>query len=162
MTGRRLRRTCATLAVAVGAVAAGAGCGVVGERTETCVSWVWFETPAAALADATVAVRTDGPARPAGTAELFGVDARVHTVRVAEVLKGADVQVGQELDVLSTPVTCTGGEVYPDGDPVDTDGPLVLFLHRDDDAGGWRTITPDQGAVAPTEDGRVPDAWPSR
>lgn len=148
-----------TAVVPLALVTASGGC--VGGQSETCVSWVTFETPAEALADADLAVVTEGRGRPGGTTDLFGVDARVHVVRVAEVLTGAGVQVGQDLEVLSTPVTCTGGEVYPEGDPLDAPGPLVLLLHRDDAAAAWRTITPGQGVVPATDDGALPDAWPA-
>jgi hypothetical protein len=154
-------RGSAVLAVVALTVSAAAGCAVVGERTVACVEWVWFDTPADALDDATVAVRTDGPAPVVGTADLFGVDARVHAVRVVEVLKGSDVRAGDELAVAATPATCTGEEVYPDGDPLDASGDLVLLLHRDEDAGLWRTITPEHGVVPATVDGHVPDSWPA-
>lgn len=166
MAHRHTRRPWTAL-VLVAVVAPAAGCAVLGERTagtertETCVSWVWFDTPADALDDADVAVRTDGPLPATGTAELFGVDARVHAVTVTEVLKGTAVRVGDELEVASTPVTCTGGEDYPDGDPLDASGDLVLLLHRDDDADVWRTITPGQGVLPATVDGQVPDTWPA-
>jgi hypothetical protein len=160
MTHRHALLPSATLAL-VALASATTGCAVVGERFETCVSWVTFDTPADALADAALAVRTEGPTPVAGTAEVFGIDARVHTVTVAEVVTGAGVRAGDELEVISTPVTCTGGEVYPDGDPLDASGDLVLLLHRDDATGAWRTITPGQGVVPATVDGQVPDAWPA-
>lgn len=167
MAHRHSRSPWASLALAALVAATTAGCATVGartggtERAETCVSWVWFETPADALDDAAVAVRTAGPLPVTGTAELFGVDARVHTVRVTEVIKGTEVRTGDELEVASTPVTCTGGEDYPDGDPLDASGDLVLFLHRDETSGAWRTITPEHGVVTATVDGLVPDAWPA-
>ena len=105
-----------------------------------------------------------------GTTDLFGVDARVHVVTVdarvhvvtvAEVLKGTDVRVGDEVEVASTPVTCTGEDVYPDGDPLDAAGALIGLVHRAESGDVWRTITPGQGVVPATVDGQLPDAWPA-
>lgn len=143
-----------------------AGCGIVervggGQRAETCVSWVGFDTPADALDAAAVAVRTEGPTPVVGTTDLFGVDARVHVVTVSEVLKGTDVGTGDEIEVASTPVTCTGGEVYPDGDPLDATEALIVLVHRAETGDVWRTITPGQGVVPATVDWQLPDAWPA-
>lgn len=160
MSHRRAVRPSAALALVALALPA-AGCAVVGEQAETCVSWVGFDTPADALDDAAAAVRTEDPAPAVGTVQLFGADARVHAVTVAEVLKGTDVRVGDEIEVASTPITCTGGEVYPEGDPLDAPGTLIVFLHRDEDTGAWRTITPEHGVVPATVDGQVPEAWPA-
>jgi len=139
----------------------GCALGPGGAEGATCVSWVWFESPADALTAADLVVRTHGGAGARGTVEAFGVAAAVHTVRVAEVLRGAGPGVGDEIDVVSTPVTCTGGGTYPDGDPLDAPGDLVLLLHHDDEAGGWRTLTPTQGVVPPDADGGLPAAWPT-
>lgn len=155
----------AAVPAAVAALLALGGCalaGAGGTESATCVSWVWFERPADALSAADLAVRTDGAAgEPTGTAEVFGVDATVHTVRVADVLRGSDALAGDELDVISTPVTCTAGGTYPDGDPLDAPGDLVLLLHHDDEAGGWRTLTPMQGVLPATADGSLPNGWPT-
>ncbi|MBC7290627.1 MAG: hypothetical protein H5T83_04715 [Actinotalea sp.] len=148
------------LAVLAGCTAAGERTQAAGERAQTCVSWVGFDTPAEAVDDATVVVRTDRPAPVVRTVDLFGVDARVHAVTVAEVLKGHDIRVGDEVEVASTPVTCTGDEIYPEGDPLDATGPLIVLLHQDA-SNVWRTITPGQGVVPATVDGQVPGAWPS-
>jgi hypothetical protein len=140
------------------------GCALVGSggtQGATCVSWVWFESPADALTAADVVVRTDGAAGARGTVDAFGVAAAVHTIRVAGVLQGPGVEIGDQVDVVSTPVTCTGGGAYPDGDPLDAPGDLVLLLHRDEDLGAWRTLTPGQGAVPPAADGGLPSAWPA-
>ena len=136
-----------------------AGCAAFGGGAESCVSWVEFKNPADAMADATVVVLAEGPTALAGTTDLFGVDANVHSVQVADVLKGTDVRAGQDLEVTSTPVTCTGGGVYPDGDPLDASGTLVLYLSWDLDAHVWRTMTPSQGVIAATDGGQVPLTW---
>lgn len=154
------------LSVVLGVSVLVGGCGIVdrvggGQRAEACVSWVGFDTPADALDAAAVAVRTEGPTPVVGTTDLFGVDARVHAVTVAEVLKGTGVGAGDEIEVASTPVTCTGGEVYPDSDPLDAAGALILLVHRAESGDVWRTITPGQGVVPATVDGQLPDAWPA-
>ena len=124
------------------------------------MSWSSFDSPADALAADTVAIGTEGPLLSAGTTELFGVDVNVYSVPVADVLKGADVRAGEVLQVASTPATCTGGGVYPDGDPLGASGTLILFLYQDPDTLDWRTLTPFQGVVAASEDGKLPLAWP--
>lgn len=130
-----------------------------GTSSGVCVEWVSFASPAEAMADATLVVTTTGPAASAGTVEIFAVDAAVHRVDVDGVLKGADVTAGDSLDIVSTPVTCAPGGIYPNGDPLDAAGPLVLFLHRDEGSDKWRTFTPTQGVVS-IEDGKVPTVWP--
>ncbi len=104
--------------------------------------------------------RTTGPIAPSGTTTLFGTTVNVHSIDITEVLKGTGVAAGQALEVVSTPVTCTAGSIYPDGDPLDASGPLIVFLHRDADTGAWRTITPYLGVVPAPDDGTVPDSWP--
>lgn len=142
------------------ALAASAGCAAGATRSETCVDWVWFPTPADAVAEADAVVRTTGPAAASGTAELFGTDATVHTLAVGAVLAGSGARAGDVLEVASTPVTCTGGGRYPDGDPLDATGTLLVLLERDEQTGAWRTLTPAQGVVA-APDGAVPGSWPT-
>jgi FlaG/FlaF family flagellin (archaellin) len=147
-------------AVVVFVAACGGEPAVVESQAESCVSWVSYETPADAMADAVVVVRTEGPMTAVATTELFGAEANVLLVPVHHVHKGTDVSVGQDLEVTSTPVTCSGGEVYPEGDPLDATGTLILFLFWDEALPGWRTITPLQGVVSTTSDGEVPSEWP--
>lgn len=130
-------------------------------QAETCLDWVLFDSPADALADATAALRTTGPTSAAGTTQLFGAEANLHTVQVDAVLKGTDLQVGQDVEVAATPVTCTAGGTYPDGDPLDASGSLIVLLSWDDDAQVWRTMTPNQGVMAATADGTLPPTWPT-
>lgn len=160
-------RRAAVSAAAALALAAPAGCALVGPRgaeAATCVSWVWFETPEDALSAVDLAVRTEGGAGArvaTGSVDLLGVPAAVHRIRVADVLVGDGARPGDQLDVVSTPVTCAGGGAYPDGDPLDAPGELVLLLHHDEDAGVWRTLTPEQGAVRASPDGSLPRGWPA-
>ncbi|MCV2395173.1 hypothetical protein OEB99_12720 [Actinotalea sp. M2MS4P-6] len=142
-------------------VAATAGCAALGTQGATCVDWVMYESPADAEADAGLVVRTTGPAASTGTVALFGVAAEVHSVDVVDVLKGSEVTAGDSLEVVSAPETCTGEGPYPDGDPLDAAGPLILVLHWDADAAAWRTITPYQGVVPPADDGTLPEQWPA-
>jgi len=122
-----------------------------GVTTETCVSWVEFETPSDAAEDAEAVVRgTIGD--PAGTAPVFGVDAPVWTVDVAEWIEG---EGPDRIEVISTPVTCEG---TPSPDPfASAEGEMILFLHLDESR--WRGITPLQALVAPGPDGQVPARW---
>lgn len=160
----RQQSRAAVLAVAAVFVITACGTEVapVEPRAEACVSWVSYETPADAMADAALVVRTEGPMTAVGTTELFGANASVHVVPVPDLLKGTGtgVSAGQDLEVVSTPVTCTGGGVYPEGDPLDASGTQILFLHWDEAVPGWRTITPLQGVVSATRDGGVPPEWP--
>lgn len=147
-------------ALAAGAlIASTAGC--AGVQSATCVDWVDYASPADATADAGLVVLTTGPAARAGTAELFGVTVAVHAVEVQAVLSGAGAAPGQTVAVISTPETCSGRGVYPEGDPLDASGSLVVFLYQDPDTKAWRTITPYQGVVPATRAGQVPEAWPS-
>ncbi|WP_281884292.1 hypothetical protein [Agromyces rhizosphaerae] len=148
-------------ALALASVALLAGCalddvGLTGEG-ETCVSWVDFGTPEQAAGDADVVVLGTVAGRD-GTERLFGLRASAWTVDVAELVKGPDTG-DDALRVVSTPVTCTGGDAYPDGDPLDVDGEVYLFLTLD--GGVLRTLTPTQGVVAPGPGGGIPPRWPS-
>ncbi|MBX9244933.1 hypothetical protein ICW40_08935 [Actinotalea ferrariae] len=158
---RALVATGAALVVTSVAVAGCAGSGVLGGDAgdaHACVSWVDFATPADAAADADLVVVADG-ATPSGTRRTFGAEATVHTVVVREVLHGTAAVVGEALEVVSTPVTCSGeADLYPGGDPLATDGTVVVLLH-DDPAVGWRTMTPSAGVVTASPDGGLPDGW---
>jgi hypothetical protein len=119
----------------------------------TCVSWVDFETPQDAYDDARLVVR-GAAGEVVGVRDLYGVAAPVHRVEVLEVLGGSDP--GATIDVASTPLTCMGdaGE-YPDGDPLDVEGELILFLTRAE-GGGWRLMTPYDGVLPMPDDGVLP------
>jgi hypothetical protein len=142
------------LAVPVGL----AGCVAVAPvRSQTCVSWVWFDTPAdaAADADATVAGRV---IERTGTANIFGVDASVWSIDVEEWITGDGPAT---TEVVSTPVTCTAGGAHPDGDPLEAalaHERVIVFVYDRDQP--WRTITPLQGVVPAAPDGGLPADWP--
>lgn len=66
---------------------------------------------------------------------------------------------------MSTPETCTGGGLYPGGDPLDPatglggeDGSVIVLLS--DGEGVLHLITPFQGVLTPARDGSLPAAWP--
>lgn len=94
------------------------GCALFsGPRTETCVDWVHFETPQKLFDDAALVV-VGKPVGKDGTASIYGYTAQIHLVEVETVLKG---QPGPgPLLIASTPATCTGGNSYPQGDPLDS------------------------------------------
>lgn len=120
--------------------------------TETCVSWIDFETPQDAYDDAALVVL--GTAEPTGaTRDVFGVAMPVYAIDVAETLKG---EAPAGLQVAPAPLTCVGeASQFPDGvDPLAIDGEIVLFLHRED--GAWRTITPFDGVLRVPADGEPP------
>jgi hypothetical protein len=153
-------RRFALIGVAVIAVAGSSGCASPGGARpdpvvtgEACVSWVEFDTPADAAAEATGVVR--GRATELiGTRSRYGEDADVWEVEVERWLHGE----GEErIEVLSLPETC--GVTYSAGDPLEKSGgePVILLLREAE--GRWETITPYQGVIAPGPDGGIPDAW---
>lgn len=139
------------LVVATGALCSCAG--FPGVRSEMCVTWVSFDPPQAAFDEATAVVIGE-PAATGTTVEMFGVAATVHEVAVGEVLKGEIPDAGT-IRVASTPMTCTGGSVYPDGDPLDVEGEVIVFLHGPED-GVWHTLTPFDGVLPLPGDGTLP------
>lgn len=117
-----------------------------------CVSPHWYDS-VDELADDADLVVTGQVIGTDGTERLYALDATVHVVEVDRVLKG-DIEAG-ELRVVSTPETCSGGRgLYPDGDPLDTDDEVQMFLHRDKTF--WRTQTSLQGVVPIPADGTLP------
>jgi hypothetical protein len=133
------------------------GCVPAGEA-QTCVSWVPHATPVEAARD-NLAVRGT-VVGPAGTLRAWGTEANRWDVEVEAVLAGTGPEPGERITVVSTPQTCQAhGETYPDGDPLDVDGTVVVILHDDADH-GLRTVTPFDGVVAPRPDGGLPDVWP--
>src|SRR5690606_2103926 len=99
--------------------------GGTAEEGQSCVSWVSFDDDDARSDASEIVVEAVVQGR-AGERAMFGAQASVWDVEVTAVRKG-DVAAGDHLEVASTPVTCSGA-TYPDGDPLDTADPLVLFL----------------------------------
>jgi hypothetical protein len=153
----RTSRACVRGAVVAVGILGLTGCAP--GSSETCVSWAFFDTPADAAQDAALVVRGQVVDR-ASTVELWGAEATTWDVEVAEVLAGDGAVAGEVVRVISAPQTCRGdGDVYPGGDPLDVEGEVVVILDGDD--AGLRTITPFEGVVPPSADGRLPDAWPA-
>ena len=107
-----------------------------------CVDWVRFETPQDQYDKAGVVLIGKSVSR-AGETSIYGSKATTHLVEVERVLKG-DPGDGN-LRISSMPPTCTGGETYPDGDPLDTAQRVIIFATKQ--GGDWFTMTPAQGVL---------------
>ena len=139
--------------VAVGlVVSAATGCGFLpGAGAEVCVDWVWFETPKAQF-DAAELVVIGKPVRRDGETAIYGYAGRAHVVEVETVLKG---QPGPgPLRIVSMPPTCTGGETYPDGDPLETTRRVLIYATEQNQQ--WFTMTPAQGVLPFDRGDRLP------
>ena len=117
---------------------------------ETCVDWVWFETPQAQYDNASM-VLIGNSVGVDGETSIYGYEATTHLIKVERVLKG-DPGDGP-LRISSTPQTFTGGESYPEGDPLQTDQRVMIFATQRDNE--WFTMTPAQG-VLPLPPGKEP------
>lgn len=133
------------------------GCGAfgIGGTSGTCVDWVLYDTPqdAAANADAVVIGRV--PSLDA-TTRLYDLDVHVWNVEVESWVQGEGE--ADEISVVSAPRTCETGSPYPDGDPLETDDEVMLFLSYEGNS--VRTITGYQGVIVAPADRTLPDAWP--
>jgi len=78
-----------------------------------------------------------------GETTIYGSQATTHLVEVERVLKG-DPGDGN-LRISSMPPTCTVGESYPDGDPLDTAERVIIFATKQ--GAEWFTMTPAQGVL---------------
>jgi hypothetical protein len=107
-----------------------------------CIDWVRFETPQDQYDKAGV-VLIGKSVSHAGETSIYGSKATTHFVEVELVLKG-DPGDGN-LRISSMPPTCTGGESYPDGDPLDTNQRVIIFATKQ--GADWFTMTPAQGVV---------------
>lgn len=133
-------------------VFAATGCGLVpGAGTAVCVDWVWFETPQAQFDEAKLVV-IGKPVRRDGETAIYGYAGQAHVVEVESVLKGRPGP--GPLRIVSMPPTCTGGEVYPDGDPLDTTRRVLIYATEQNDQ--WFTMTPAQGVVLFDRGARLP------
>lgn len=133
-----------------------------GTEREECRDWPAYATPQDALENADYVITADVTEK-VGNETLFGAEAHTYSVSTEglPVLKGDDLG-HTDLKVISTPQRCSGGDPYPDGDPLRERQRVILFLTRDDPKGPWRTITPEHG-VLPADSGSkgLPDRWPS-
>lgn len=64
-------------------------------------------------------------------------------MQIDEVLKG-DVSP-ETTRVTSMPITCTEGNQYPDGDPLDTNERIIVFASTSN--GEWFTLAPRDGTL---------------
>ncbi|MCB7135553.1 hypothetical protein [Cellulosimicrobium marinum] len=149
---RTPRHTAAALAAAALLAPTLGACAALGATsgTESCVDWVSFDTAADREAAATLVVDATVLRRD-GTRPMLGTDAHVWEVEVTDVVHG-DATPGDRLAVASTPQTCSDG-TYPDGDPLDVDHAVRLYLADGDHAvpgtaEGWSLITPFDGVGA--------------
>jgi hypothetical protein len=53
-------------------------------------------------------------------------------------------------------VTCSGDEIYPEGDPLATEGPVIVFLRASDGGEPWSLITPFDTVLPVPDDGSLP------
>lgn len=129
----------------------GSGCGTLpGSGSETCVDWVRFETPQEQYDNARLVLIGKSVGLD-GATSIYGYKAATHRIEIEQVLKG-DPGDGP-LHISSTPQTCTGGESYPEGDPLETDRRLIIFANQQ--GSEWFTMTPAQG-VLPLQPGNEP------
>lgn len=112
----------------------------------TCVSWVPFESVDDAAVDGQIVVRAELESTSV-TVVMHGERAALHRATVTEVFAG-DAAIGDVLDVVSTPTSCTDGAPYPEGDPMLRDE-ATLVLNPGSPAPGsadfLQTITPNAG-----------------
>lgn len=159
---RRLPRAAA--AVVLAAMALGLTACVTAPQSASCVDWVLFDSPedAAADAGAVVIARVDSQD---STATMYGAKVNVWKLEVSTWLKG---EGDDTILVASSPRTCEAGSPYPDGDPLDTDDEVVVFLAKSQGdpapisgyTGEWTTITGYQGVIPATAEGGMPAEWP--
>jgi hypothetical protein len=129
-----------------------------------CASWVDFQTPADAAADADAVVI--GTVTGQGDdVTVMGGDAHAWTVEVSAWVGGHG---DSPIVVTPMPDHCAGEDPpYPGGDPLRpfaADGtPVMLFL-RDGAADGlgesaYTTLTPYQGVIPAPVDDQIPAEW---
>ena len=137
---RRTRRTVLGAVVAAALVVAVSSCSSQ-STAASCADWVDF-TGAQEMSDAADIVITSESVTRDGTEVLLGVDAHAYEV-VVETVEQGDATPGETIRVISTPDTCGPSSPYADGDPLDVDRPVRLYLGP---AGpGWSTLTPFDG-----------------
>lgn len=121
-------------------------------QTQSCIDWVYFESPSDAIDDATAVARGHVVDR-AGSTTYLDLPATTWNVEVDEWLKGSG---DAEIVVTSLPRSCGDtGDAMAEAQPEDD---VILFLRER--PSGWETITPWQGTIPALPDGSIPTSWP--
>jgi hypothetical protein len=107
-----------------------------------CVDWARFDTPQDQYDNAGMVLIGKSVSR-AGETTIYGNKATTHAVEIEQVLKG-EPGTGN-LRIASMPPTCTQGEPYPDGDPLDPNQRVIIFATKQ--GAQWFTLTPSQGVL---------------
>lgn len=127
--------------------APGAGPTFAAENSQTaCADWVPFESVDDAAANGQLVVRAELESTPT-TVMMHGERAALHRATVTEIFAG-DAAVGDVLDVVSTPASCTDDAPYPEGDPMLRDEATLVLNHGSPARGSedfMQTITPYAG-----------------
>ncbi|MFJ6003590.1 hypothetical protein [Arthrobacter sp. NPDC092385] len=131
-----------TARLAVVLIIATAVVGCDSQRVASCADWVQFDSVQDRYDEAT-AVFVASKGEREGTTTIYGVDAHTHSMRVDEVVKGE--LADEDIRITSMPITCTEGDQYPDGDPLETSDRIIVFANSID--GQWFTLTPDDGTL---------------
>ncbi|WP_405954924.1 hypothetical protein [Streptomyces phaeochromogenes] len=144
--------------LAAGLVACSSASGTEGEE---CRDWPAYATPEEALEQADYVITADIVKR-VGNETVFDTEAHAYSVSTKglPVLKGDDLG-HTDLKVISTPQQCSGGDAYPDGDPLSEKQRVILFLTREGSEGLWRTITPEHGVLPASGSDTLPENWPA-
>ena len=120
--------------------------------TQSCIDWVFFDTPADAVDEANAVVRGH-IVDQAGTTSYMDIPVTTWNVEVEEWLTG---EGEAEIVVTSLPRSC--GDTTDAMAEAQSDGDLILFLRER--PSGWEIITPWQGMIPATPDGSIPESWP--
>ena len=135
-------------------------CSVLAPQVGVCVSWIDVSDPQTAY-DESEAVVIGTLEATKETVSLYGIQAAVHELTISEVVKG-DVEQTPTIRVASTPVTCTGGDTYPEGDPLDVEGEQIVFLNSPEPDGAWQLLTPYNAVLPAKADGTLPFETPAK
>jgi hypothetical protein len=125
----------------------------IGHTVQSCIDWVFFDSPSDAAAEAD-AVARGRIVDQAATTSYLGMPATTWNVEIDEWFEGAGAD---EIVVVSLPRSCgdtTDSMAEAEAEAED----LILFLREQDT--GWEILTPWQGVIPARSDGGVPATWP--
>jgi hypothetical protein len=144
---RRARPTTLIVAGAIVLTAALAGCSALPfapfGTTQECVSWVDLDSQQM-MADSAQVIVVGRVIEQVGEADLLGGIARVYRFAVDE--SSDDTLVGTDIEIASRSDGCST-DPYGQGDPLDTDERIAVFLSSDEQWSGLATLTPFDGIV---------------